>query len=153
MLSGTFLAVISPEGWLDPEAHESDLRGSRGVAVAGGPAHLHGRRQLQEHGKRLPSALITQLASCRSDDRKPLSSRISLGVLGGELPDTARGGSRHTFTQAVHRHNKTYVNRPCEMLKCCSVAAGRRRSYTWRGFVMMLLAVLQVATIMEKRKA
>ena len=36
MLSGTFLAVISPEGWLDPEAHESDLRGSRGVAVAGG---------------------------------------------------------------------------------------------------------------------
>ncbi len=22
MLSGTFLAVISPEGWLDPEAHE-----------------------------------------------------------------------------------------------------------------------------------
>ena len=35
-MSGTFLAVISPEGWLDPEAHESDLRGSRGVAVAGG---------------------------------------------------------------------------------------------------------------------
>ncbi|KAK9906837.1 hypothetical protein WJX75_008890 [Coccomyxa subellipsoidea] len=35
MLSGTFLAVISPEGWLDPEAHESDLRGSRGVALAG----------------------------------------------------------------------------------------------------------------------
>lgn len=35
MLSGTFFAVISPEGWLDPEAHESDLRGSRGVALAG----------------------------------------------------------------------------------------------------------------------
>ena len=35
MVAGTIFAVLSPEGWLDPEAHESDLRGSRGVALAG----------------------------------------------------------------------------------------------------------------------
>ena len=35
MLAGTIFAVLSPEGWLDPEAHDSDLRGSRGVAAAG----------------------------------------------------------------------------------------------------------------------
>jgi hypothetical protein len=35
MLASTIFAVLSPEGWLDPEAHESDLRGSRGVAAAG----------------------------------------------------------------------------------------------------------------------
>ena len=35
MLAGTIMAVLSPEGWLDPEAHDSDLRGSRGVAAAG----------------------------------------------------------------------------------------------------------------------
>jgi hypothetical protein len=35
MFFNTFKAVVSPEGWLDMEKHESDLRGSRGVAVAG----------------------------------------------------------------------------------------------------------------------
>jgi hypothetical protein len=27
--------AISPEGWLDQEQHESDLRGSRGVLIVG----------------------------------------------------------------------------------------------------------------------
>lgn len=36
MVGATAASVLSPEGWLDPEARESDLRGSRGVAVAGG---------------------------------------------------------------------------------------------------------------------
>ena len=35
MVGATAAAALSPEGWLDPEARESDLRGSRGVAVAG----------------------------------------------------------------------------------------------------------------------
>ena len=35
MLSGTFQSLLSTEGYLDLEAHESDLRGSRGVALAG----------------------------------------------------------------------------------------------------------------------
>ena len=35
MLGKTGLSFTSPEGWLDFEAHESDLRGSRGVAVIG----------------------------------------------------------------------------------------------------------------------
>lgn len=35
MLHNTVLAFFNPEGWLEMEAHESDLRGSRGVAVAG----------------------------------------------------------------------------------------------------------------------
>ena len=35
MVWATYGALLSPEGWLDQEAHESDLRGSRGVALAG----------------------------------------------------------------------------------------------------------------------
>ena len=35
MLGRTGLSFLSPEGWLDFEAHESDLRGSRGVAIIG----------------------------------------------------------------------------------------------------------------------
>ena len=35
MLGRTGLSLTSPEGWLDFEPHESDLRGSRGVAVIG----------------------------------------------------------------------------------------------------------------------
>ena len=35
MVWATFGALLSPEGWLDQEPHESDLRGSRGVALAG----------------------------------------------------------------------------------------------------------------------
>ena len=35
MLRATLAAAASPEGWLDPESAGSDLRGSRGVAVAG----------------------------------------------------------------------------------------------------------------------
>jgi hypothetical protein len=35
MVWATFGSLLSPEGWLDQEAHESDLRGSRGVALAG----------------------------------------------------------------------------------------------------------------------
>lgn len=36
MLSVTAGAFFSAEGWLELEAHESDLRGSRGIAIAGG---------------------------------------------------------------------------------------------------------------------
>lgn len=35
MISATIGAFGSPEGWLELERHESDLRGSRGVAIAG----------------------------------------------------------------------------------------------------------------------
>ena len=35
MLLATARAFSSPEGWLDLESHESDLRGSRGIAIAG----------------------------------------------------------------------------------------------------------------------
>ena len=35
MLSATLRVAVSPEGWLDQESAGSDLRGSRGVAVAG----------------------------------------------------------------------------------------------------------------------
>jgi hypothetical protein len=35
MLKETAGSFFSAEGWLELEAHESDLRGSRGVAVAG----------------------------------------------------------------------------------------------------------------------
>ena len=35
MLNATLKVAASAEGWLDPEAAGSDLRGSRGVAVAG----------------------------------------------------------------------------------------------------------------------
>ena len=35
MLFATLKVAASREGWLDPEAAGSDLRGSRGVAVAG----------------------------------------------------------------------------------------------------------------------
>ena len=35
MLHATLKVAASAEGWLDPEAAGSDLRGSRGVAVAG----------------------------------------------------------------------------------------------------------------------
>lgn len=35
MMLATAGAFVSTEGWLEVEAHESDLRGSRGVAVAG----------------------------------------------------------------------------------------------------------------------
>ena len=35
MLGRMGLSFTSPEGWLDFEAHESDLRGSRGVAIIG----------------------------------------------------------------------------------------------------------------------
>ena len=35
MVWATFGSLLSLEGWLDQEAHESDLRGSRGVALAG----------------------------------------------------------------------------------------------------------------------
>ena len=35
MVAATAGALLSPEGWLDPEAPDSDLRGSRGVALAG----------------------------------------------------------------------------------------------------------------------
>ena len=36
MLKATAGAFFSAEGWLELEAHESDLRGSRGIAIAGG---------------------------------------------------------------------------------------------------------------------
>lgn len=32
----TWRSLLSPEGYLDMEAHDSDLRGSRGVFLAGG---------------------------------------------------------------------------------------------------------------------
>ena len=35
MVRRTGLSFLSPEGWLDFESHESDLRGSRGVAIIG----------------------------------------------------------------------------------------------------------------------
>ena len=35
MVAATAGALLNPEGWLDPEAKDSDLRGSRGVALAG----------------------------------------------------------------------------------------------------------------------
>lgn len=35
MVSFTFSSLLNSEGWLDLESHESDLRGSRGVCLAG----------------------------------------------------------------------------------------------------------------------
>lgn len=35
MVGHSGLSFLSPEGWLDFEKHESDLRGSRGVTVVG----------------------------------------------------------------------------------------------------------------------
>jgi len=35
MIKETAGSFFSAEGWLELEAHESDLRGSRGVALAG----------------------------------------------------------------------------------------------------------------------
>mmetsp|Transcript_39401 Transcript_39401/g.47799 ORF Transcript_39401/g.47799 Transcript_39401/m.47799 type:complete len:383 (-) Transcript_39401:799-1947(-) len=34
-MKATYQAVLSPEGWLDMEKHESDLRGSRGIFACG----------------------------------------------------------------------------------------------------------------------
>ena len=36
MMAMTWRSLLSPEGYLDMEAHDSDLRGSRGVFLAGG---------------------------------------------------------------------------------------------------------------------
>lgn len=35
MMAMTWRSLLSPEGYLDMEAHDSDLRGSRGVFLAG----------------------------------------------------------------------------------------------------------------------
>ena len=35
MMKVTIGSLFSAEGWLELEAHESDLRGSRGIAIAG----------------------------------------------------------------------------------------------------------------------
>jgi hypothetical protein len=76
MLSGTFLAVISPEGWLDPEAHESDLRGSRGVALAGALLIFMGLGNFRNTVRPLPTLLHMSfifrergIQTCRQSER------------------------------------------------------------------------------------
>lgn len=69
MLSGTFLAVISPEGWLDPEAHDSDLRGSRGVALAGALLIFMGVGNFRNTVRALSLALAFARWSARRNGR------------------------------------------------------------------------------------
>ena len=87
MLSGTFLAVISPEGWLDPEAHESDLRGSRGVAVAGGLLIFMGVANFRNTAR--PCELSRIQPACRIMTRSPMLAGFSL-VTGCQMPPCAR---------------------------------------------------------------
>eukprot|EP00884_Botryococcus_braunii_P014814 jgi/Botrbrau1/23333/Bobra.0102s0067.1 len=75
MLHNTVLAFLNPEGWLEMEAHESDLRGSRGVAVAGAMMVVMGLTNCYQTVLTLREKSKRRLRNAQANARYPPTGR------------------------------------------------------------------------------
>ncbi len=88
MVAATAGALLSPEGWLDPEAPDSDLRGSRGVALAGALMVYMG----SANAANTVGTILDKRATRR--DRVVRGRARSAGSEGGAAGSGAGGGAR-----------------------------------------------------------